>query len=45
VVLSEVTAGCYIKVSTAQCNNCKGWIQGLTAVLLVLGWGGNGGSA
>ena len=31
---------CYIKVSTAQCNNCTGWIQGLTTVLLVqLLWG------
>jgi len=35
---------CYIKVSTAQCSNCTGWIQGLTAVFLVLGWRGNDGS-
>jgi len=34
---------CYFKVSTAQCNNFTGWIQGLTAVLLVLGWRGTGG--
>jgi len=35
---------CYVKVFTAQCSKCTGWIQGLTAVLLVLGWRGNGGS-
>jgi len=35
---------CYIKVSTAQFNNCTGWIEGLVVVLLVPGWRGNGGS-
>jgi len=27
-----------IKGSKAQCNNCTGWIKGLTADLLVLVW-------
>ena len=35
---------CYIKVSTAQCSNCTRWLQGLTAILLIMGWRGNGGS-
>jgi len=35
---------CIGKVSTAQRNNRKGWIEEMTAVLLVLGWRGNGGS-
>jgi len=30
---------CYIKVLTTQCNKCTGWISGLPAGLLVLGWG------
>jgi len=33
-----------IKVSTAQCNSCTGWVQGLTVVWIVPGWRGNGGS-
>ena len=35
---------CCIKVSTAQCNYCTEWINGMTADLLVLGWRGIGGS-